>query len=183
MIVKESKIVSATSAADLTGKEGWFVEGTLAAATIVNAVTDNPYGVITVGELAAGRSSVALMGYAGTVKVKVDATPGTIVFGTQLKITATGTVTQYAGTGAAVVVAVALESGAANELIEAVLLDKPMAIGNAVTVGNTNSEISGLTFSSTVAQGECEALRDKCEELGDDVRAIYAALQAAKLLA
>lgn len=41
-----------------------------------------------------------------------------------------------------------------------------------VTLGNTNGEIGGLTFSGTYAQGEVEALRDKCEELADDVRAL-----------
>jgi len=40
------------------------------------------------------------------------------------------------------------------------------------TPGNTDNEIGGLTFSSTVTQAECEALRDKCEELADDVRNI-----------
>jgi len=41
-----------------------------------------------------------------------------------------------------------------------------------VTLGNTNNEISGLTFSGTYTQSEVEALRDKCEELADDVRAL-----------
>jgi len=41
-----------------------------------------------------------------------------------------------------------------------------------VTLGNTNSEISALTFSATPTQAEAEALRDKCEELADDVRAL-----------
>jgi hypothetical protein len=41
-----------------------------------------------------------------------------------------------------------------------------------VTLGNANSEISDLTFSASPTQGECQALRDKCEELADDVRAL-----------
>jgi hypothetical protein len=41
-----------------------------------------------------------------------------------------------------------------------------------VTLGNADSEIGGLTFSSTPTQEECQALRDKCEELADDVRAL-----------
>ncbi len=48
----------------------------------------------------------------------------------------------------------------------------------AVTMGNTNGEISGLSFSSPPTQGECEALRDKCEELADDVRAVVTLLHA-----
>lgn len=39
-----------------------------------------------------------------------------------------------------------------------------------VTMGNQDAEISALTFSNPPAQAECEALRDKCEELADDVR-------------
>lgn len=42
----------------------------------------------------------------------------------------------------------------------------------AVTLGNTNAEIGGLTISAAYAQGEVQALRDKCEELADDVRAL-----------
>jgi hypothetical protein len=43
-------------------------------------------------------------------------------------------------------------------------------------LGNTNGEIAALTSSATTTQAEFEALRDKCEELADDVRAIAAAL-------
>lgn len=42
----------------------------------------------------------------------------------------------------------------------------------AVTLGNTDGEISALTFSASPTQAECEALRDKAEELADDVRAL-----------
>jgi len=48
----------------------------------------------------------------------------------------------------------------------------------AVTLGNIDSEISGLTFSASPTQAECEALRDKCEEVADDVRAMAALLHA-----
>ena len=42
----------------------------------------------------------------------------------------------------------------------------------AVTLGNANSEIGGLTISAAYDQSEVQALRDKCEELADDVRAL-----------
>lgn len=45
-----------------------------------------------------------------------------------------------------------------------------------LTIGNADSEISGLTIGGTYSQSEVQALRTKCEELADDVRAIYAAL-------
>lgn len=40
----------------------------------------------------------------------------------------------------------------------------------AVTLGNTDNEIGGLTISVGYSQVEVQALRDKCEELADDVR-------------
>jgi hypothetical protein len=43
-------------------------------------------------------------------------------------------------------------------------------------LGNANGEIAAITSSATTTQAEFEALRDKCEELADDVRAIAAAL-------
>jgi hypothetical protein len=41
----------------------------------------------------------------------------------------------------------------------------------AVTLGNADGEIGGLTISETPTQAEVQALRDACEELADDVRA------------
>lgn len=48
----------------------------------------------------------------------------------------------------------------------------------AVTLGNANSEISGLTISADYSQSEVAALRDKCEELADDVRALSTLVHA-----
>lgn len=48
----------------------------------------------------------------------------------------------------------------------------------AVTLGNTNSEIGGLTIGGTYSQSEVQALRDKCEELADDVRALSTLVHA-----
>jgi hypothetical protein len=42
----------------------------------------------------------------------------------------------------------------------------------AVTLGNTDGEIGGLTISDPPTQAEVQALRDKCEEMADDVRAL-----------
>ena len=47
---------------------------------------------------------------------------------------------------------------------------------NTVTLGNTDNEIGGLAIGATYSQAEVQALRDKCEELADDVRALKAAL-------
>lgn len=48
----------------------------------------------------------------------------------------------------------------------------------AVTQGNTDGEIGGLTISDPLTQAEVRALRDKCEELADDVRAPAALVHA-----
>ena len=48
----------------------------------------------------------------------------------------------------------------------------------AVTLGNTDSEIGGLTISASYDQAEVEALRDKTEELADDVRNLSALVHA-----
>ena len=48
----------------------------------------------------------------------------------------------------------------------------------AVTLGNTDGEIGGLTISNPPTQAEVQALRDKAEELADDVRALSALVHA-----
>ncbi|MGA1237747.1 MAG: hypothetical protein ACO34E_12880 [Limisphaerales bacterium] len=48
----------------------------------------------------------------------------------------------------------------------------------AVTLGNVDGEIGGLTVSNPPTQAEVHALRDKCEELADDVRALSALVHA-----
>ncbi|WP_425057972.1 hypothetical protein SCACP_25600 [Sporomusa carbonis] len=47
-----------------------------------------------------------------------------------------------------------------------------------VTLGNTDDEIAGLPISAAYSQAEMQALRDKCEKLADDVRALKAALSS-----
>ena len=48
----------------------------------------------------------------------------------------------------------------------------------AVTLGNTDGEIGGLTISDPRTQAEVQALRDKIEELADDVRALATLVHA-----
>ena len=48
----------------------------------------------------------------------------------------------------------------------------------AVTLRNTDGEIGGLTISDPPTQAEVQALRDKCEELANDVRALSALVHA-----
>jgi hypothetical protein len=60
--------------------------------------------------------------------------------------------------------------------------EAPAGAPIAVTLGNTNAEIGGLTISAAYAQAEVTALRDKTEELADDLRAMHAALVTAGIL-
>lgn len=48
----------------------------------------------------------------------------------------------------------------------------------AVTLGNADSEIGSLSISAAYSQGEVQALRDKCEELADDVRNLSVLIHA-----
>ena len=50
------------------------------------------------------------------------------------------------------------------------LTEQAGAAQAAVTLGNTDNEIGGLTIGAAYSQAQIQALRDKCEELADDVR-------------
>lgn len=50
------------------------------------------------------------------------------------------------------------------------------------TPGNTDNEIGGLAISAAYSQAEVQALRDKCEELADDVRSLVTALKTKGIL-
>jgi len=161
--------------ADHREKRGFFVKLSSGLAALVSAATDVPYGVILDGENTDGNDAIAIsVGNVGSVRVKVA---GSVTKGGLGQLTSTGEVIADAGTGARVLVCVFLEAGSDDELVEAILI-KPVSIGNAVTLGNTNGEIGGLTISGSYSQAEVTALRDKVEELADDVRALYVALQA-----
>jgi hypothetical protein len=118
-------VIPMTPNEDHTGKEGYAVKVSSGKAALVTGDTDTPLGVILDGETTAGKSAVAVAdACAGTVRVKLDATPGTVAIGTYLTITSTGTFKAAVSTKTQC--ARALESGAANELIEAVL-HRPVA--------------------------------------------------------
>jgi len=56
---------------------------------------------------------------------------------------------------------------------------QPAGAGQAaVTLGNSDGEIGGLTISDPPTQAEVQALRDACEELADDVRALSTLVHA-----
>ena len=117
---REEAIIAMTPNEDQRGKEGFAVKVSSGKAALCTAATDIPIGVIVEGENTDGTSSVQVADAGGKpVLVKLDGTPGTVAIGTYLTITATGTF--KATTTATTQCARALQSGAANELIEAVL--------------------------------------------------------------
>ena len=118
---RENAVLPLTPNEDHSGKEGYaakYAAGPKAA--LVTGDTDIPLGVIVDGEPTTGQSTVAICDAAqGTVRVKLDATPGTVVLGTYLTITSTGTF--KATVSGKTQCARAMEAGAANQMIEAVL--------------------------------------------------------------
>lgn len=125
----DGAVVPFAPTADQSASRGFFVEASSGSVAICNAATDIPLGVIVDGAPATtGRSAIAISESGAIAIVKVTGTaPGTIVVGTYLTLKADGTVQADAGSGARMQVARALEAGAANELIAAVLF-KPLAL-------------------------------------------------------
>jgi len=123
MNARDTAIIPLLPTADHTGKEGSFILAT--GALVSSATATLPLGVITEGFPITGKDSVALPNFGGTVKVKLAATPGTVVAGSFLVLDGTtlGAVKLDPATGARIQVARAIEAGAANELIEAYLVD------------------------------------------------------------
>lgn len=120
MIARSIAIIPLTPTADHTGKEGFFILPT--GALVSSATAALPLGVITEGFPLGAKDSVALPNFGGTVKVKMNSAPGAVVAGSFLVLKADGTVGLDSGAGARIQVARALEAGAADELIEAVLV-------------------------------------------------------------
>lgn len=132
-IVKEKAIFSLTPATDYSAKLGYLVSVSAGTATIIShATTTHAFGVIldggadansqiSVGSLAAGASL-------GTVRGKLHSTlGGTVVQGTNLIQTASGTFDYDPGSGARVQVGQAMEAGVADEIIE-IALFKPVTL-------------------------------------------------------
>jgi len=120
---RELAVIPITPNEDHTGKEGYAVVASSGKAALSTAANDDMLGVILDGEPTTGKSSVAIAGgNLGPVRVKLHSTPGTVVLGTRLQLHTDGTFKADLATGARTVCARALESGAASELIEAVLL-------------------------------------------------------------
>lgn len=120
-IVNTIAIKRALSAVDLQNSEGCFVKKDANGKLIlVNALADYPLGCVHVGGNVGENTDYFLGAYQGIVRVKLDSTATGVVEGTQLAITATGTV--KTGVATNIIVARACEAGTAGDLIEAYLI-------------------------------------------------------------
>ena len=118
-IAREQALVRLPNKAstDLTGKEGYAAVYDSGLALAATANLANTLGVITNG--GAAETDIAVCGaYGGVVRVKVA---GSVTCGAKLAVGNGGTFTAYTS-GAGTVVAVALQDGSADELVEAALL-------------------------------------------------------------
>ena len=123
-LARTNAILSFEAAADLTGMVGRFVvfNGTTNKVVLLSSATVKPLGLLLTDGKLGERVTVAIGagGLAGTVRVKLSA--AVTAPGNYLQTTADGRVITAAASGARTVVAMNLESGAVDELIEAVLL-------------------------------------------------------------
>lgn len=120
MKVRDTAILSFQTVEDLSAKDGYVVIPDAAnpgKVKLANAADAAPVGVITTpADGAEDNVSVAVVGFNGTVRVKLG---GAVDAFDTLTLKADGTVE---ADGAGTIVAKAMESGAAGELIEAVLV-------------------------------------------------------------
>jgi len=123
-VVRVDRILAIEANEDHTGKEGYAVKwssGKAALQTSDSAV--DTMGVILIGAESGKKSSIALLGHAGTIDVKLHSTAGTIVAGTKLGSHTDGTHKATASTKN--YHAIALETGANSAVIEAALVSEP----------------------------------------------------------
>lgn len=123
MIAREKLLLALTPTATHVDKEGYIVKNSSGSAALVSGVTDVPIGVIVEGASTSAKDSVALIGFAGSVKVKLHSSPGTVNAFTYLEVSAAGTAKAASATTGTILFAQALEAGSANELIEARLIE------------------------------------------------------------
>lgn len=169
LFARKFAIFPIVATVSLLGKEGYFykLDGSNQA-ILCAAVTDVPHGLI--GQVTADGleiSAVPLGGNHGTMRVKLGAAVTDLRL--DLTLRADAKAESDDGAGNRVAVARPLETGAADELIECILIS-PRLIGNAIVLASTNGTAG--------AAADLAALKAEAENIGDDVRALYAALKA-----
>ena len=141
---RSTAIVAIVATVSLAGKEGYFYKlDDDHQAVICSAVTDTPAGLIgAVSENGLEISAIPFGGNNGTVGIKLGAAVTDLRKGLQLR--ADGSAGPDAQTGARTLVAVPLETGAADEIIECILLPAPRTIA-------ANAGVSLVSFPVTLS--------------------------------
>jgi hypothetical protein len=110
--------------------------------------------------------------------VATDPSSGTVPTGYLVLNVSTGDVKRHAGSYSWEI-KIGSSAGSKIGFWGAAPVMQPSGAAQAVvTLGNTDGEIGGLTISDPPTQAEVQALRDKCEELADDVRALATLVHA-----
>lgn len=113
---RNSAVYAFTGATDLSAKRGYLVTLAASIATLSASATVPAKGVILDGEATTGKSSIGILG-AGLDPVMMM-TNGVITKGAFVAQHTDGTVKTDPGTGARVVVGIAMEDAAGGDLIE-----------------------------------------------------------------
>ena len=161
-LARTNAILPLAAASDLTDKVGCFVVRIGDTVAIANNPAAKPFGVLlTDGRLGEQVTvAVAAGGLAGTVRVKLGATVSSA--GASLQLAANGRVVpENLADPARCVCALALETGAINELIEAVVFNPltyrvappelKTAAFNAVAGGRYSADTTTATFAGTLS--------------------------------
>ncbi len=118
---RASAIIEAVGATDLSAKKGSTVTLAVSAgvmtATLSASASVPAVGIIMNGEATTARSTIGILGAPGLGTVYMK-TSGVIAAGARVQQAADGTIVTDAGTGARVVIGVALEVAASGDLIE-----------------------------------------------------------------
>ncbi len=166
---REEAVLALTPTADHSAKRGYLVKNSSGSAALNDSATVPAMAVILDGEPTTGKDSVALL-RGGVPPVKLKAS-GTIAKFDLVQQAADGTVVTDAGTGARVLVAVAMEAAAAGELFEAAvfaplkilalsaLTSSAIATADGSDAGTTQTLANALKVGFNLLQADVAALR------------------------
>jgi|GEM_PF-7050238 len=142
-------LLSITPGESYADKEGFFITSDL---MLVSSPLVVPYALIVTVQSDDVAASVAACagGAPGVWRAKLSAAPGTVARGTRLMLTANGSLKAHDGSSSAMIVAEAQEDGAANELVEVVLL-KPYFSGPQVIVDADGAVITAAQNGAIIS--------------------------------
>lgn len=168
-LARPNAILPLEAATDLTGKVGHFVTRNGATVDLARAPADKPFGVLLTDGPAGSSVSVALCsgGLAGTVRVKLGA--AVVAADSFLQLDADGcAIPQILTDPSRCVCALALETGALNELIEAALFN-PVTLTDLPPEVKTTAflALAGGRYSTDTTAAAFEATLPAIPVLGD----------------